>query len=55
MDILATGYDSFSDFPVFPPDTGNGTAVDIFLSCLKKHKGLTPKNIYLEQFKIIGE
>ena len=52
---MANIYDRFSDLSVFGVHIRNGTAVDIRLSYLKKYKGLRPKNLYLEQFKIIGE
>ena len=52
---MANIYDRFSDLSVFGIHIRNGTAVDIMLSYLKKHKGLRPRNLYLEQFKIIGE
>ena len=47
--------DTFSIWTDSRADKRNGTPVDILYGVLEKYNGLTSKDLYLEQFKIIGD
>ena len=52
---MAIFHDRFSVLRPFAGLKADGTAIDNSIDVLLKYKGLKPKDLYLEQFKIIGD